>query len=122
MDTRCKLNVHKTFRIRPIRLLNVLYTFNLRPMSRGWEFDSPGDFSRPQKLIQKVEILKPLEKMKLLNRILGYYTVVKLYGVVQHGNYSLCLNSHMLKLLQLKTEIIVIHPQILKKLSNFIFV
>ena len=40
MDTRRKLNVHKTFRRRPRRLLNVLCTFNLRPVSRsysGWE-------------------------------------------------------------------------------------
>ena len=32
-----KLNVHKTFRRRPGRVLNVLYTFNLRSMSRGNE-------------------------------------------------------------------------------------
>ena len=30
-----KLNVHKTFRRRPGRLLNVLCTFNLRPASTG---------------------------------------------------------------------------------------
>ena len=30
-----KLNVHKTFRRRPGRLLNVLCTFNLRPVSTG---------------------------------------------------------------------------------------
>ena len=35
VDTGRKLNVHKTFRRRPVRLLNVLYTFNLRPVSRG---------------------------------------------------------------------------------------
>ena len=33
VDTRRKLNVHKTFRRRPGRLLNVLCTFNLRPVS-----------------------------------------------------------------------------------------
>ena len=33
VDTRLKLNVHKTLRRRPGRLLNVLYTFNLRPVS-----------------------------------------------------------------------------------------
>ena len=32
-DTGRKLNVHKTFRRRPGRLLNVLCTFNLRPVS-----------------------------------------------------------------------------------------
>ena len=36
VDTRRKLNVHKTFRRRLGRLLNVLCTFNLRPMSTGW--------------------------------------------------------------------------------------
>ena len=33
LDTGRKLNVHKTFRRRPEHLLNVLNTFNLRPVS-----------------------------------------------------------------------------------------
>ena len=36
VDTEYKLNVHKTFRRRPERLLNVLCTFNLRPVSTGY--------------------------------------------------------------------------------------
>ena len=35
VDTGRKLNVHKTFRRGPGRLLNVLCTFNLRPVSTG---------------------------------------------------------------------------------------
>ena len=35
VDTGRKLNAHKTFRRRPGRLLNVLCTFNLRPVSAG---------------------------------------------------------------------------------------
>ena len=35
VDTGHKLNVHKTFRRRPGRLLNVLFTFNLRHVSTG---------------------------------------------------------------------------------------
>ena len=35
VDTGRKLNVHKTFRRRPGRLLNVLCTFSLRPVSTG---------------------------------------------------------------------------------------
>ena len=35
VDTGHKLNVHKTFRRRPGRLLNVLCTFNLRRVSTG---------------------------------------------------------------------------------------
>ena len=35
LDTGRKLNVHKTFRRSPGRLLNVLCTFNLRPVSTG---------------------------------------------------------------------------------------
>ena len=35
LDTGRKLNVHKTFGRRPGRLLNVLCTFNLRPVPRG---------------------------------------------------------------------------------------
>ena len=34
-----KLNVHKTFRRRLGRLLNVLYMFNLRPVSTGLTYD-----------------------------------------------------------------------------------
>ena len=35
VDTECKLNVHKTFKGCPGRLLNVLCTFNLHPVSMG---------------------------------------------------------------------------------------
>ena len=35
VDTGRKLNVHKTFKRRPGRLLNVLCTFNLRAVSTG---------------------------------------------------------------------------------------
>ena len=35
IDTGRKLNVHRTFRKRPGRLLNVLCTFSLRPVSTG---------------------------------------------------------------------------------------
>ena len=34
------LNVHKTFKRRPGRLLNALCTFNLRPVSRGYGLSS----------------------------------------------------------------------------------
>ena len=37
VDTGGKLNAHKTFIGRPGRLLNVLCTFNLRPVSAGSE-------------------------------------------------------------------------------------
>ena len=35
VDTGRKFNVHKTFRRRPGRLMNVLYMLNLRPVSTG---------------------------------------------------------------------------------------
>ena len=38
VDTGRKLNVHKTFRRRPGRILNVLCTFNLHPVSTGWDY------------------------------------------------------------------------------------
>ena len=37
IDTGRKLNVHKTIRKRPGRLLNVLCTFNLSPVSKGFK-------------------------------------------------------------------------------------
>ena len=36
LDSGLKLNVHKKFRRRSARLLNVLWTFNQRPMSRDY--------------------------------------------------------------------------------------
>ena len=39
MDTGRKLDVHKMFRTCPGRLLNVLCTFNLCPVSRGLTYD-----------------------------------------------------------------------------------
>ena len=38
VDTGRKLNVHKTFRWRPRRHLNVLCTFNLRPVSTEYVY------------------------------------------------------------------------------------
>ena len=41
VDTRRKLKVHKMLRRRPGRLLKVLCTFNLRPVSTGGFFLLP---------------------------------------------------------------------------------
>ena len=38
LDTGRNLNVHKTFRKRPGNLMNVLFTFYLRPVFRGYNF------------------------------------------------------------------------------------
>ena len=46
VDTGRKLNVHKTFRRRLGSLLNVLCTFNLRPVSTG-----KGQFLAPKLFI-----------------------------------------------------------------------
>ena len=40
VDTGRKLNVHKTFRRSPGRLLNVLCRFNLRPVSMGMQLNA----------------------------------------------------------------------------------
>ena len=53
-DTGRKLNVYKTFRRRPERLLSVLCTFNLRLVSTGLEcvFDKVEDL-QPYNFIKK---------------------------------------------------------------------
>ena len=53
VDTGRKLNVQKTFRKRPGRLLNVLCTFNLRPVSTGQIHLNRTRFqlNQPQKMI-----------------------------------------------------------------------
>ena len=45
VDTGRRLNVHKTFRRGPGRLLNVLCTFNLRPVSTGKALAVPEELS-----------------------------------------------------------------------------
>ena len=47
---RRKLNVHKTFRRCPGRLLNVLRKFNLRPVPRGGAYSIMGIYYDPHKL------------------------------------------------------------------------
>ena len=44
VDTGRKLNVRKTFRRSPGRLLNILYTFNLRLVATGGKFNLPNMF------------------------------------------------------------------------------
>ena len=43
VDTGCNLNVRKTIRRLPGRLLNVLRTFNLRPVCKGSLTDESGE-------------------------------------------------------------------------------
>ena len=50
VDTGRKLNVHKTVRRRPGRLLNFLCTFNLRPVSIGVLFSQQSDIATNKKL------------------------------------------------------------------------
>ena len=46
LGTGRKLNVHKTFRRRLGGLLNVLCTFNLRPVSRGQHIVGPNEMDQ----------------------------------------------------------------------------
>ena len=55
VDTGRKLNVHKTFRRRPGRLLNVLYTFNLRPVTSGELSYSDQDLSKDIAILVKTD-------------------------------------------------------------------
>ena len=57
VDTGRKLNVHKKFRRRPRRLLNVLCTFNLRPVSmgKGQTSSSRDETNVEEVLIEKME-------------------------------------------------------------------
>ena len=67
LDTGRKLNLHKTFRRLPERLLNVLCTFNLRPVSMG-RFQSELQltdhaFSTHATFPEKLVFLSPLIRM-----------------------------------------------------------
>ena len=65
VGTGRKLNAHKTFRRRPGRLLNVLCTFNLRPVSTGviWQID--GNCS-PFRLMNMLPFHIKVERVKLV--------------------------------------------------------
>ena len=52
VDTGLKLNVHKTFIRRPGRLLNVLCTFNLRPVTPGKGVIVVSKWTNPAKIIE----------------------------------------------------------------------
>ena len=58
VDTGRKLNVHKTFRRRPGRLLNVLCTFNLRPVSTGQKHSALQYKTRQQSILVQTEYVK----------------------------------------------------------------
>ena len=55
VDTGRKLNVHKTFIRRPGRLLDVLCTFNLRPVTRGELSYSDQDLSKDIAILVKTD-------------------------------------------------------------------
>ena len=63
LDTVQKLNVHQTFRKRPGRLLNVLCTFNLSPVSRG-----SGNFCR---VVQGIVIKRNICLVRVRNHFLN---------------------------------------------------
>ena len=63
VDTGRRLNVHKTFRRR---LLNVLSTFNLRPVSTGIILDAKLIFDKYLKMVSLNKTLGPLQKLQNL--------------------------------------------------------
>ena len=58
VDTGRKLNVHKTFRRCPGRLLNVLCTFNLRPVSTGKAFPSTISFNNTKHSLLNIQSIR----------------------------------------------------------------
>ena len=74
VDTGRKLDVHKTFRRRPWRLLNVLCTFNLRPVSTGkfWLI-----ITLRFKLLSFLEVMKKINDLTTI--ILKKEEVIKNY-------------------------------------------
>ena len=67
VDTGRKLNVHKTFRRRPGRLLNVLCTLNLRPVSTGELLNIT---TKGSKTFSKIPFV--FHVTRLINCIVGY--------------------------------------------------
>ena len=95
IDTGRKLNVHKTFRRRPGRLLNVLCTFNLRPVSIGLcKYDYPKS---------KDEQILYLASFKISQAKFSKYLTVSSYSTYLHEHgFPAILGK--LKVLQIKSE------------------
>ena len=81
VDTGRKLNVHKTFRRRPGRLLNVLCTFNLCPVSKGIRFHVK---SRLKKIKQPLDKGCKLNVHKTLSLL--QLTKIPIYTISQNRN------------------------------------
>ena len=74
VDAGGKFNVHKTFRRRPGRLLNVLCTFSLRPVSTGrlrveCRYSPVPNLTPKTKLLAKALESKALKSFTLLKLI-----------------------------------------------------
>ena len=88
IDTRRKLNVHKTFRRRPRRLLNVLCTFNLRPVSKGYIYKETTNIQKVDTTIRKATAMRHFypgaSDYKAINNLfgIGHSTVYNIVGCV----------------------------------------
>ena len=83
VDTGRKLDVHKTFRRRPGRLLNVLFTSNLRPVSTGYLLQTihlQRAESSPLVSIRKTWISSQKTNTSFTNQVLQ--SAIKLYSKV----------------------------------------
>ena len=100
VDTGRKLNVHKTFRRRPGRpgcLLNVLCTFNLRPVSVGYRNHcqklSPSQMYNRLKpgfeLVQKLNIPR-FYRIKFCNSNNNHYNTIPLVTVFSVPGFVMC--------------------------------
>ena len=89
LDRGRKLNVHKTFRRRLEPLLNVLCTFNLRPMSKGISHLALRWLklkrNRQNELSMKIFLGKNAKKTKKQKKC----TIYSLYNRNVHANVSL---------------------------------
>ena len=60
-----------------------------RKSIKDWEFFSPGRFSQPLKLIQKLEEVRTLGDITVLNRIVSCYAVLLTLLQYDHSRLSL---------------------------------
>ena len=73
MDTRCKLNLHKTLGRFPGRLLNVLFTFNLPPVFRWYFIEYKKNTINGKSAIWG-HMLDPLLRQKMLDDVIQSQT------------------------------------------------
>ena len=97
VDTGRKLNVHKTFRRRPGRLLNVLCTFNLRPVSTGLNITVSIKKNLVLTTVLTSFFVKKTLRIKVIIICVIFWLIIQIYYLLNVTKYMTKLNQNGIK-------------------------